>query len=474
MIARLCVLFSCFALLSAQNLGVIDFPTSGSGEARKHFVEGVLYLHNFEFEDAEEQFRKARELDPDFAMAYWGEAMTHNHPLWRQVDVEKARNVLNELAPTPEERLAKAPTEREKDYLRAVEALYGPGDKAERDRAYHEAMRRMYEKYPEDLEAAAFYSLSWLGLGNGTRDFREYMRGGAIAEEVFAKNPKHPGAAHYMIHSYDDPIHAPLGLRPARVYAQIAPAASHAQHMVSHIFVAMGMWEESAAANEKSFEVADERVRRKGLGVDDRNFHALLWLHYGYLQQGRLEKAREVLEVMKADTAESGSRRTRYHLARMKAAHVVETRGQEPVEVSVDHEDLDDISVATDLYAEVVMALGRGELKKAESFHGKMGDSDEDAARVLEREAAALIQLKNGDSEKAVELLRQATSIEEAMPLGYGPPVPVKPSHELLGELLLQLGRHDEARRAFEEALKRAPGRALSVAGLTETRPSRL
>ncbi len=322
------LLLSSASFSHGQNLGRIDFPTSGLPQAHKHFIEGVLFLHNFEYEDALEQFQKAEQIDPDFAMAYWGQAMCANHPLWRTSELAAAREVLQRLGDNPEARLAKAPTEREKGYLRAVEALFGPGDKSERDRAYHEAMRRLHEAFPDDLEATAFYSLSFLGLTDGTRDFRNYMQAGALAEEVFAKNPQHPGAAHYMIHSYDDPIHAPLGLRPARVYAKIAPAASHAQHMVSHIFVAMGMWEEVVKANETSFEVADRRVEKKGLGIDDRNFHALLWLHYAYLQQGRLGKARKVLEMMDSDTRKSGSERTRRHLAFMRASHAVDAPGQ--------------------------------------------------------------------------------------------------------------------------------------------------
>ncbi len=202
-------------------------------------------------------------------MAYWGEAMTFNHPLWMEQDAGAARKALEKLAPTPEARLAKAPTEREKMYLSAVEALYGKGDKAANDKDYAEAMRRLHEKFPEDENAAAFYSLALLGTCEGKRDYPTYMKAAAVAEEVFAKNPLHPGAVHYLIHSYDDPVHAPLGMRAARVYAKIAPAAGHALHMPSHIFFASGMWEEAAASNEAAWKASLDRADRKKLGPDD-------------------------------------------------------------------------------------------------------------------------------------------------------------------------------------------------------------
>src|SRR5213593_4562360 len=190
---------------SAADLGKIDFPTSGKSEAQKRFLRGALLLHSFEFDDAAEEFREAQKLDPGFAMAYWGEAMTFNHPLWMEQDRDAALAVLKRLAPTRQERL----------------------DKAARDLAYAEAMNRLHEKYPDDLDAASFYALALLGTCERKRDYATYMKAAAVAEEVFSKNPLHPGAVHYLIHCYDDPIHAPLGMRAARVYAKIAPAAGH-------------------------------------------------------------------------------------------------------------------------------------------------------------------------------------------------------------------------------------------------------
>ncbi|MGH9580771.1 MAG: hypothetical protein ACRD2R_07250, partial [Terriglobales bacterium] len=219
-----------------SDLGSIHFPNSGALQAQEQFHRGVMLLHSFEFEDSREAFVAARTADPNFALAYWGEAMTHNHPLWMEQDRAAAREALQRLAPTPEARLAKAPTEREKDFLRAVEILYGEGEKPDRDLAYAEFMGKMHQRYPGDDEVACFYALSILGSSSQGRDIPTYLKAAAIVEEVFRRNPRHPGAAHYLIHSYDDPSHAEQALAAARAYSKIAPAAAHALHMPSHIF----------------------------------------------------------------------------------------------------------------------------------------------------------------------------------------------------------------------------------------------
>ena len=318
----------------AQELGTIDFPTSGSAAAQPLFIKGVLLMHSFEYEDAREAFIEAQKADPGFAMAYWGEAMTFNHPVWQRTSPDLAKAALAKLAATPDARRAKAPTEKEKDWLGAVERLFGSGastsvgasEKLARDVAYAEAMKRMHDKYPADDEVTSFYALAILGTSHGGRDFSIYMRAAALVEHVYDKNPQHPGAAHYLIHAYDDPVHAPLGLRYADAYAKIAPAASHALHMPSHIYVAMGMWDESASINDRSVKAADARREAKQLDVDQRGFHALLWLVYSYAQQGRYEEARGILAQMEAAAKESGSERTRSHLALARAAWLIETR----------------------------------------------------------------------------------------------------------------------------------------------------
>src|SRR4051794_38885043 len=203
---------------TASEVGEVAFASSGAAAAQEPFLHGLALLHNFEYEDAAEQFQKAEAIDPGFAMAYWGEAMTHNHAVWMQQEPDAARAVLLRLGTTPEARLAKAPTARERDYLRAVEILYSPGSKEERDVRYSDAMAALHGRYPDDVDATAFYALSLLGTAHQGRDFAIYMRSAALLEEVLPTHPRHPGVLHYLIHSYDDPIHAPLGVRAARLY----------------------------------------------------------------------------------------------------------------------------------------------------------------------------------------------------------------------------------------------------------------
>lgn len=455
-------------------LGETTFANSGSQEAQEPFLRGILLLHSFEYEDAREAFQEARKTDPDFVMAAWGEAMSHNHPVWFRQDREAARKALKRLASTPEAQLAKAPTEREKDYLRAAHVLFGEGDKKERDIKYAVAMERLAEKYPDDLDASAFYALALLGTSHGGRDFSIYMRAAAVVEEVFAQNPNHPGAAHYLIHSYDDPVHAPVGLRAARAYSKIAPSAAHALHMPSHIFVAMGMWDDVVAMNEASWEASEARVERKNLGIDQRGFHALWWLEYGYLQQGRFEEARAMLDIVEADAVTSGSSRTRAHLAYMRAAYLVDTEqwNSTAADIVIKASDLNVRAAASDMFVLGMVALHRGDRSTAQqtvqAMRGRRGSNDNKAALIMEQELEAMLLMEAGKADEAIELMQQATATEDAMSFAFGPPLPVKPSHELFGEILLDLDRPDEAQAHFQQSLARAPKRALSLAGLAE------
>jgi tetratricopeptide (TPR) repeat protein len=462
------------AAAQEAQLGQTTFPTSGDAEAQAAFMEGLLLLHSFEYPDARAAFQEAQQIDPDFAMAYWGEAMTHNHPLWFRQDAEAARAALNELAPTPEARLAEAPTEREKDYLRAVHILYGDGTKQARDDAYAEFMGTLAERYPDDLDAQAFHALAILGTSHDGRDFRTYMRAAAIVEEVFDQNPQHPGAAHYLIHSYDDPVHAPLGLRPARVYADIAPAAAHALHMPSHIFTALGMWDRSVEMNQRSWQASVDRMKEQDLSIAARSYHALWWLAYGQLQQGRYDAARATLGTVDDALKQEKAGTHRYHFVRMRAAYLVDTQDwTHPVtEVEVDHEQLSLTDVALDQFAMGWHALEQEGPEAAQrvldALRSRMADADEssDAAEVMALELDALIRQAQGQSDEAVARMEEATARADAMSLTYGPPIPVKPSHELFGDLLLDLNRPAEAQAQYQKALDRAPKRAQSLLGL--------
>ena len=515
------------AVPSAQqeNLGRIDFPTSQSGPIQEAFVRGVLLLHSFEYDDAREVFLEVQKAAPDFAMAYWGEAITYNHPLWGETAPEAARVALGRLAPDTEQRLAKAASDKERDWLRAVDALYGEGDKPARDRAYAAQMRRMLERYPDDLEVKAFHALALLGTSQGERDPAMYMRAAALVEDVIRTNPLHPGAAHYLIHAYDDPVHAPLGLRYAEAYARIAPSASHALHMPSHIYFALGMWDEASDMNERSYKAADARVARKGLGVDDRGFHALLWLSYSYLQQGRHREARTILDEMELALTTSGSARVRRHVAVGRAAWLVETRRWTDTRPPVDPDGLGADAVAAELFADGMAAFRSGNRAAGSDALQRMavlvgdgdrpvrsvttsrpapppsgrpgvtriptprpmrpappglvpgaaaapdlptagGGNDKRVAAVMAQQLEAVLIFSEGRRDEGIVLARQAAAVEDGLSFEFGPPMPVKPAHELVGDLLMDVRRPAEAVPEYEASLKRFPGRALSLLGL--------
>jgi len=460
------------APMSAQtsHLGTIDFPTSGTPAAQAQFVRGVLLLHSFEYRDAGLAFRQAQGLDPGFALAYWGEALTYTHPLWNEQEVNAARAALQRLGRTPAARRARAPTSRERAYLDAVEILYGDGSKTRRDTAYSLAMERLVASFPTDREAKVFYALSLLGLSQGVRDVPTYMRAAAIVERVFRDNPNHPGAAHLLIHCYDDPIHAPLGLGAARAYSKIAPDAAHAQHMTTHIFLALGMWDEVVSQNE----IASGQDRAAWTAN-----HYTEWLGYGYLQQGRYEDALRHLSLMHGNL---DTRRPlqRAELALMRAHYVVNTeRWDSPTLLGrIELADARLRDRAVDAFVAAFSALKVGDRVGADRGLVRLSDISRRRAAadtgytkdrvpsILEKELQALLRQADGAPDDAVALMREATALEDAMPIEFGPPAVVKPSHELFGEILLQAGRPRAAEVEFARALRLAPKRALSLLGL--------
>ena len=465
---------ACFvagASLWAQTprLGTIDFPTSGAPAARAPFIRGVLLLHSFEYQDAAQAFREAQRIDSGFAMAYWGEALTYTHPLWDEQDPSAARAALQRLGPTPAARRAKAPTPRERAYLDAVEALYGDGSKAERDSAYSLAMERLVARFPRDPEAKVFYALSLLGLNQGVRDTTTYLRAAAILENVLRTNPDHPGAAHLLIHCYDDPVHARLGLPAARAYSKIAADAPHAQHMTTHIFVALGMWDEVVSQNE----IASGRDRTAWTPN-----HYTEWLGYGYLQQARYRDALRHLELVRQNTDRATGRGLAV-LAQMRADYVVNTeRWDSPcLQWRLDLASARSRAVAADAFVAGFSALKRGDRARANRALADLATLNrsrpapetgyvDPVPGILDKELRAASRQADGSLEDAVALTREATALEDAMPLEFGPPGVVKPSHELLGEVLLAAGRPREAQVEFERALRLAPKRALSLLGL--------
>ena len=471
-----------------SQLGRVDFPNSGSTKAQTPFLRGLAALHSFWYEEALEAFRESTTADPDFMMGYWGEAMAHNHPLWSEQDLTAARAVIAKIKDSPKL------SERERAYLNAVKILYGDGDKRARDVAYSAAMEKIYRTYPEDLDAAAFYSLSLLGLvGPGQKGYRLQAQAGAIALAVYEKNPNHPGAAHYIIHAFDDPDHAILALPAARRYADIAPEAHHARHMPSHIFLQLGMWPETAASNESAWESSDNWMKRKHLSLSVRDYHSLHWLMYAYLQQGRYRKADELLQLMKKVMSEStydNKLRPDYYennYANMAAAFIVETeRWDRATELFPDkaipmtssqpspqapangghagHGSMSAPTTNTMRYSGAWRTLPPFIRALSAAIRGS-NDVPTGLPGTRELEVGAVTASLKNDHVKASDLMKAAVALEEQGPPPSGPPSAIKPPHELFGEILLRAGKPEEALAQFKTALLRQPNRARSLLG---------
>ncbi len=453
---------------AAPHLGTIAFSTSGPPAAQAEFLRGVLYLHSFEYQSAERAFRDAQALDPNFAMAYWGEAMTYTHPVWNEQDVSSGRGSLERLGATPEARRAKAPTAREQGYLAAIEALYGAGSKPQRDTLYAAVMERLVRENPADLEAKAFYALALLGLNQGIRDTVTYLRAAPYADTVFRANPDHPGAAHYLIHSYDDPIHAPMGLAAALAYERIAPDAAHAQHMTTHIFLAMGMWDEVVAQN------------RIAVGLTAAvPGHYSSWLVYGLIQQGRYDAARQLVEDLRQNLGSGGLRGQFTALAEMRAHLLLHSEDWATAVARwrLDRARMTPQGALTDAYVDGAVAyrrrdtaaltLAAGEVARlAEAIRSDRGPRDPAtlAGRVMARELGAMQLFLGGSHDAAVRGLREVAQLEDAMPMEFGPPAIVEPSHEILASMLLEMDP-SEALAHSRRALALAPGRSLALLG---------
>jgi hypothetical protein len=482
-------------------LGTVQFPTSAkSHEAQARFQHGVAALHSFWYPVALEEFRAAARIESGFAMAYWGEAMAHNHPIWGDPqETEAARQVLSRLPANTDL------TPREQAYLEAVKALYGQGDKRARDRAYAQAMEKVYREHPDDLEAAAFYSLALLGLayGGGSSDagvprdpaaLRTRMQAAAIALEVHRREPSHPGGAHYILHAFDDPDHAILALPAARRYAAIAPAAPHALHMPSHIFLQLGMWPEAVASNEASWKASTD--------AKAPDFHSLHWLLYAYLQQGRADDARPLFATVRDGLANMPKDDVRnqmygaYIQATMAATFLVETKqwdaapdllppeqrappqgnaGGGPYQAFVALAQAPAVFARGLASAMAGAADAQQHITTLQAIRERLAGAPipfaANMAPVLEIQAleiAATADAARGDFDAAFETMRRATALEEAMPVPPGPPPLIKPSHELFGEILLRAGRREEAMRQFATSLFRHPGRARSLEGAAQ------
>jgi tetratricopeptide (TPR) repeat protein len=482
-------------------LGKLDFPTSAtSPDAQKAFVRGMLLLHLFEYDFARDEFLDAERIEPDFAMAYWGEAMTFNHPIWDQQDRNAGLAALRKLAPSPEARAAAARTPKEKAFLEAIDVLYGDGAKSERDRAYERAMERMARHFADDLEVQLFYALALMGEQAGVRDIPTYMQAAALAQSAFCTNPNHPGAAHYLIHAVDDPDHAVLGLQAARALERMAPDASHSLHMASHIYDALGMWDDVVRANEAATRVRNRMLAERGKKATAWG-HANFWLLYGYLQQGRYGEAKKLLtRAYEQERAEKKPPSKPLELdpddsltgsvVQMWTRYLVETRDWNG-EIANWQFNLSDaydpnlnfLMVATlraakagrpdqaDASLEKFRHLRAG-LEKAIGAQAEKKPTDLLYLRrlaVLDEEMQAQIDLARGEGASAVRHAGSASRLEGEMPYSFGPPFIDWPSAEMYAGLLYDNHDYAGAAEAYQTQLNRSHRRPASLLGLARS-----
>lgn len=472
-----------------SRLGSVVFANSGASAAQADFLRGVALLHSFEYEDAAKAFQAAQKVDRSFALAYWMEALTYRHPLWGQEYLTEARAALKPLGPSAGARLARAKTARERAYGAAVEALFAEGVEGDRVRAFAQGMRGVADAYPSDLEASAFAALASLGLWSQlARPSRSAEVDNAIryARRVFASNPRHPGASHYLIHAYDDPVRAEQGLPFAREYAQIAPDAEHAVHMPSHIFLQLGLWDDVVASNERAWAASRAWVARNKLPNTESDFHSLTWLQYGYIQQGRYGAARGLIDTLRVlfDGVDFGDRFTDASLVGpdLILKYRVASGDWSDITLPGPGRQSDDSPRAvgfksTMLLEQAIAAAMQGDSAKARALIARVA-SRADSSAVGEygrgpyaiglSVASALIAKNAGDMKKAIDLLTAAGELE-AKTSPQGPPW-LPPALEVLGNTLLEAGRPQEAVAAFTKELELRHNRSESLLGLARAR----
>jgi tetratricopeptide (TPR) repeat protein len=473
-----------------SRLGNVVFANSGAKTAQADFLRGVALLHSFEYEDAAKAFKAAQNRDKSFALSYWMEALTYRHPLWGQEDLNAARGALASLGPSRAARLARAKTARERAYGEAVESLFAQGDESDRVRAFAEGMSKVADTYPDDLEASAFAALASLGLwaqlprASATAQVETVIR---YAQRVFASNPKHPGASHYLIHAYDDPKRAERGLPFAREYAQIAPDAEHAVHMPSHIFLQLGLWDDVVASNERAWAASRAWVARNKLPPTENDFHSLTWLQYAYIQQGRFRAAKGLIDTLGVlfRGADFGSQFSDASLAgpdftfryRVASGDWSDTGLPSAGRQDDRHSPRAVGFTTTMLLEQAIAAAMRGDSGNARALvtrvqsradSGVPGDYGAASYTTGLNVAKALIARKSGDMTTAIDLLRAAGEMESKTSPA-GPPF-LPPALEMLGNALLEAGRPQEAVIAFTRELELRRNRSESLLGLARAR----
>jgi tetratricopeptide (TPR) repeat protein len=465
--------------LTQQQLGTVHFPVSCSPDAQKTFEKGVALLHSFWYEESEKTFLDVARQDPKCAMAYWGEAMSLWHQLWDQPKEATIKRASAELKKADK---AKAKTDRERDYIHALHAFYSNSKKADheaRARAYTAAMEKVYRKYPDDHEAAAFYALSLLASEpDDDTTFTNRKQAGAILEKLFDVEPDHPGIAHYLIHTYDKPQLAELGLPAARRYAQIAPFAPHAVHMPSHIFARVGDWPDSIQSNLASI-AATRRATEMKMGGEGHEFHAMDFLIYAYLQSGREAEASKVIDEVKTMPAMHMGSMDRdmqaFAMSKFPAMYALELhRWSEAAALQVISK-ADPGDRAYTYWAKTIGSARSGDLTAAK---GNLAEIDAihndylarkkayaaDWTGMLYQEASAWVLRGEGKDEEATVALRKIADHEDAV----GEEQTSMPAREMLADMLLEMKRPEQALAEYQGDLKFNPKRFNGLYGAAQ------
>lgn len=457
--------------LTEQQIGSVHFETSCSKAVLGDFQRGVALLHSFQYEQARAVFQEISKQDPTCAMAQWGVAMSHYHGLWENGDTAAGREAIKRAQQTAG---APAVTARERAYIEALTEIYREDgkDSYAHGQAFEQKMAELQSSYPDDSEAAIFHALALdIVAAKTDKTFANQRKCVEILTPIFAKQPSHPGVAHYIIHCSDNPVLAEAALPAARKYASIAPASAHANHMPSHIFTRVGSWDESLQSNLRSAELAKQAEATSANGeARDQRLHAMDYAEYAYLQMGRVRDAQLILDQVKALTPVAGATLTgEYALAAVPARYTLELGKWE------DASRLQPRAESVP-WAQAItwMAVGVGAAHSKDFT--RAGDAEKNLARlrdaaapknaywskqieVQRQEVAACILQASGKSSEATTAMRAAAELEESMDKSPVTPGAVVPARELLAQLLQAQGRPQDAVTEFEVVLKTAPNR---------------
>jgi tetratricopeptide (TPR) repeat protein len=481
-------------------LGRVNFRTSCSHKVQPQFNQAVAWLHSFEYEEAETSFTQISSIDPRCGMAYWGIAMSNFHPLWAPptpAELQKGSEAAAQATRVG------AATQRERDYIAAINTFYKDSDKIDhrtRTFAYHDAMKKLYESNRTDDEAAVFYALSLITTGTMTPDktYAKEKEAAAILNRILARQPRHPGVAHYLIHGYDYPALAYLALPAARSYAAIAPASAHAQHMPSHIFIRLGLWQQAINSNLDAEAAAKSfAIRHHMAGAWDEQLHAMDYLAYAYLQLAQDKKAMGVLDEMnKLPQVDPPNFKVAYALSAIPARYALERRQwSEAAQLPLEHPRMTSFpwaqfpwAMAHVQFARAIGAVRLGDVVSARKAVDDLASIQNSLSEVrggydwakqvdIERQvASAWVKYAEGAHDDALRLMRSAADLDDATEKHPVTPGAILPAREQLGELLLELKQPGPALEAFETALRTTPNRfnalygAARAAALTDNR----